>query len=245
MSTFFHPTLSCPSCGHRFTAPILKGLHITRLPEQRQAILDGTFQRFRCEGCGQAVRVERTDTVYTDFDRGHYVAVESRHAPDWRRSKAKHAAVWDQAFTLGPAVAEELSHGMRHRLVFGTLALREKLLAWDNDLDDLVLEAVKGDALRARGLSLHDEELRLSAVVPDGPLLFMRLSPPLPVPEGPDGVCVLPPLEVRGHVFAARGDYRERLRRRSEAFGDYPWLGDDWVVDLCLTHPDRGGAALA
>ncbi len=239
MSTFFHPTLSCPSCGSPFTKPIIKGLHVTRLPEVRAAILRGEFQRYACETCGAAIRVERTDTVYTDFNLGHYIAVDSRHAPDWRASKARHTRVFDEAFTLGPGVAQELAEGMRHRLVFGVLSLREKLLAWDNDLDDLVLEATKADALRARGFSVSEEELRLSVVVPDGPLIFMRLAPPSPAPSGPDGVTLLPAPTLRGHMIVSRGQYRERLRHRREILGELPWLGDDWVIDLLVTHPSR------
>lgn len=128
---------------------------------------------------------------------------------------------------------------MLHRLVFGTLALREKLLAWDNALDDLVLEAVKGDALRARGLALEANELRLSAVHPEGPLVFTRLAPPAPRPAAPEGVDLLPERVVLGPVLVPRGAYTERIRQRGAVLGDYPWLADDWVVDLLVTHPAR------
>ena len=52
-----------------------KGMHITRIPFVHEQIINGTFQLFDCRECKGHFVIECT-SVYTDFDSGHYIAIE-------------------------------------------------------------------------------------------------------------------------------------------------------------------------
>lgn len=233
MSTWTHIPLRCPDCGADFERPLLKGIHASRLPQVRADILAGRFQRFPCPACGMTLQVEDS-TVYTDFERGHYVAVEPPDPPDWRASREKHVAIFDRCFTFGPPVAEELAHGMTPRLVFGVRALTEKLLAWDAGLDDRLIEGLKGQWLEEQGRGPADEELRLTSVLPGGHLVLVRLEPrDAPAPDGPESVATRPPV-LLGHVCIPAWQYERALATRAQP---YPWVGQDWAVDVFVTAP--------
>jgi hypothetical protein len=220
VSTFRPRTVGCASCGADFEVHLLEGLHVSRLPEARRAILDGRFHAFACPRC-QATTVIEAPAIYTDFDRHQYVAVEVRG--DWRQHRDRHRRVFDQTFTLGPAVARELAHSLTCRLVFGYRALREKLLLWEHGLDDAVLEAMKGEMLGTRRAVA-----RLVAVHEGGHLL-----------------CdVRAGASVGWHTFTA-DEYAIALSERATGLARYPWLQEEWYVDVVggcgPVAPDRIG----
>jgi hypothetical protein len=229
VSTFYRHTLDCPACGVATEVNLAKGLHITRLPEVRAEILAGTFQVFDCPACGARAAVEAR-TVYTDFDRRQYVAVEPGPTADWAEARRLAVEVFDAAFTFGPPVAEELAGNMRCRLVFGMRSLREKLLIWDAGLDDRVVEALKADWLRRRGLELHAEVLRVVAVHEGGHILLARFDPAPPLPEGV--LAVQRAAAVLGFETFLGAQYERRLSLARQISGDYPFLQDPWVVDV-------------
>jgi len=230
MSTFYPYRLEC-TCGHVHTVELVAGIHITRLPHARQQILDGTFQVFRCPSCGVATAVT-APTIYTDFDRHQYVAVESRVRSDWASTRARHDKVFEDSFTSGPPIASEMGVKFRKRCVFGFPALREKLMIWDADLDDLVVEGVKGALTERLGIEIADSVFRLGGVLPGGHLTFLRLEPERAVaaPVGAIDRGTVKALVDVETVLAA--DYRRQLEQRSGITERYPWLADDWLVDL-------------
>lgn len=230
MSTREPRDLTCLHCGHAHEVMVLKGMHITSLPEERAQLLAGTLHVFPCPACGGTNRVE-VRTVYTDFDRCDYVAVEPVGTPLDASAQALHRQVYDQAFTFGPDIAQELGATFRHRLVAGLGSLREKVLAWDAGLDDRVLEATKGDVQQALALDPGAEEWRLAEVLAGNHLLFVRLQPAVPPAEGEQQV-VVPERAVLGFHTVPYSVYARRLSDRAGIPGDYPNLRGDWVVDL-------------
>lgn len=229
MSTFVPYRLTC-RCGSETTVELAYGIHITRLPWARRQILDGTFQVFTCPACGAPTAVTRS-TVYTDFDRNEYVAVEPSLASNWEDIRDRNDDVFDSAFLAGPPAAAEMGTRFRKRCVFGFPALREKLLIWDAALDDLVIEGVKGQLCER--LDLHPDEVmfRLGAILPGGHLTFARFDPPPPPPPGVGVHQAALPCAVDVETVPA-SDYRDRVDRRGEILDEYPWLRDDWLVDL-------------
>lgn len=228
--------LSCSACGHAFPVELVSVVQMTRMPEARQQILDGTFQAFSCPSCGQATAIE-SSLVYTDLARGQYVAVESAAGLSWQAAEMRHQAVFDECFVNAPSIARELGRGVRKRVVFGFRALREKLVLWDAELDDYVIEAVKGDLARELGLAPSEPLLRLARVLPGGHLLFARFPASQPAgPESQPGAgdepmrMVLPP--AQGYETAPREHYQRRRDRRGQIAADYPWLHQDWLVDI-------------
>jgi hypothetical protein len=220
-------------CGHEQTVELVWGIHITRLPLARRQILDGTFQVFECESCGEATRVTG-QTVYTDFDRHHYVAIEPHIGENWVSVRALHDRVFEDSFTNGPGMASEMGVKFKKRMVFGFPALREKLMIWDADLDDLVVEALKAELADRAGLDAGEALFRLSGVLPGGHLTFLRFPADDPYDCSEDDTeisrtRVADPVDA-DTVLAA--EYRRRLERRADIANEFWWLGDDWLVDF-------------
>lgn len=231
MSTFYPHPIDCPTCTHHFEVELLEGIHITRLPFVRQQILDGQFQIFPCPGCGVRIAVEAS-VIYTDFHRCHYVAMESGAVDDWHAAQLRHQEVFHQAFRHGPPIAQEMGRQFQKRLVFGVPALREKLLLWDARLDDRVVEALKGDRLQALGLAPDQAILRLADILPGGHLLLGRFDPLTPSRSVDGKPTVRPTSRAVDFETLPAEDYHRMKERSHEIPRRYPWLEEEWYVDL-------------
>lgn len=143
MSTFAPRTLACP-CGARVSADIADGLHISLRPDLRQQILDGTFHVFSCAACGGRMQVDKL-LAYSDFPRRHWFTVVPERDLAYRASWARFCdqrfrdTMIERAAPLVRAWAPE----MKRRLIFGLASLREKLMLFDEGLDDHAIEVVK------------------------------------------------------------------------------------------------------
>jgi hypothetical protein len=238
MSMFQPYDLTCAACGHTFQVDLVAAVQVTRLPGARQQILDGTFQAFACPSCGQATAVE-SSLVYTDLARGQYVAVESAAGLSWQAAEMRHQAVFDECFVNAPSIARELGRTIHKRVVFGFRALREKLLLWDAELDDYVVEAVKGDLAGELGLGPAEPLFRLARVLPGGHLLFARFpaSQPASQPPWQPGAAGDQPVRLvlpaaQGYETAPRDHYQRRRDHRARISADFPWLQHEWLVDI-------------
>jgi hypothetical protein len=230
VSTYAIHRFTC-ECGLERSVEVAAGIHITRLPDARRRILERTFQVFECPSCGHMTRVE-APAVYTDFDRHEYVAVETRVRAPWPALFARHQAIFDDSFLHGPSLASDMGVRFRKRVVVGFLALREKLLTWDAALDDLVVEAVKGDLLAGLGLDPAEALLRLEVVLDGGHLMFAQFDPPPALDPDGEGGHRWRPVEPVDFVTAPAARYLDRLDARASIADVYPWLAADWLVDL-------------
>lgn len=235
MSTVELQALRCPACAHDWQHPLYRGLHITRLPAVRKAILDGTWQLLTCPACGIRVQATRLPLIYTDFAHPTYIAVEGRGHADWRARVQEHQQTFDTCFTFGPPDAEALGSHLQPRLVFGLGALREKLQILDAGLDDRVVEALKADLLAEAGLRCADAQLRIAAFLPGGHLMFVRLPPSGAERPLADGIDVVPPLAPLDYVTTPQRRYARRAEQRARIADDHPHLRADWVVDAHVT----------
>jgi len=164
MSIFEPAEVPCPACGATMTFDLVTSVNADRRPDLRISILDGTFQLAVCDGCGGTTRLPPT-LVYVDVGRGQWIVTKpAAEYPDW----AQLEAIARQTFELsyGPAAsvpAQRIGKRMHPRIVFGWAALREKLLAAEEGVDDVLLELLKLAVLRqVSGAPLNDEsELRL------------------------------------------------------------------------------------
>lgn len=239
MSTWYREELSCSICEHRFPGKLLYGMHVSNLPEARAQILDGSFQLFTCPECGHVFRIERR-AVYTDFDRGHYLAIEPGNREATAKAVAEQEAVFSEAFTYGPEVAAKLGDALIRRVVFGFDAAREKLLLWDAGIDDRAFEAAKLDAMKAAGLTSARNTrspcvLRLEKLMDRGHILCRRVEATWRVlsRRGTHTAVVAMPRTlgfntIPAAMLAARVDAPDSIVR------DYPWLGHGWLVDGVL-----------
>lgn len=182
MSTILNVPIICPRCRNEFVAPIADSVGANRAPHLLDAVFEGTFHRFACSKCGSFVQVEK-EILFTDFVRGHWIGVfppadEAR----FEECSEMVTATFDEALLeRAPPLVATWAPRFKVRVVFGVADLREKLIAWHNDLDDRALEILKIDLLAdrpeliARGVFA----LRLDGVIAeDGSLALVSRSLP-------------------------------------------------------------------
>lgn len=149
MSTFLDQDITCRSCGQSWVRPVATFLdEPADLDRARLALQRDRFQRFACPGCDQRVIAARP-LRWCDRRARLWVAMLPDAAetqwPRWERD-VRTMAAWDIA--QDGSDSSDLS-GWSLRLVFGLLALREKLIAHQEDLDDASLELLKLELLDA------------------------------------------------------------------------------------------------
>jgi hypothetical protein len=208
MSIFTSADLACPACGAVNAFEAVASVNADRRADLRRAILEGTFQRQPCVGCGRAFRLD-TDFVYVELKRRHWIAARPVSGFDrWPGHEAEARAVFDAAYGPGaPAAVRALAGETVPRLVFGWPALREKLIAAEAGLDDTVLELLKMAMLRNLPETpfAADTTLRLIGVADDGALVTAWVANPDDATTAVKGV----PRELYDAIAADAADPRK------------------------------------
>src|SRR5690242_13955186 len=136
--------MNCPHCGQALEFQASASVNADRRPDLRAAILDGIFQRETCPHCGESFRVE-PELNYLDVARGQWIAAFPVDWVDrWPELEATSVGAFAQAFGAQASdAAREIGDTLKPRMVFGWLALAEKLRAAEAGLDDATLELTK------------------------------------------------------------------------------------------------------
>lgn len=152
MSVYEDRVLTCPHCGDQAPRSVAVSLDGARAAPQRQAILDGTFQRLTCAACGASFRADGP-LIYLDFDAKLWLSVfpTSWETTWWDHEDEPQAVFQRYMIDHCPPLVRSWAPGFTVRAVFGLDRLREKLVAHDAGIDDRVLEAYKLDLLRGMG----------------------------------------------------------------------------------------------
>lgn len=149
MSTFLDQDIACRACGQSWVRPVATFLDQPADLDRARAELQGdTFQRFSCPGCGQRVVAARP-LRWCDRESRLWVAMLPEAAesgwPRWERD-VHTMATWD--ISLDGTDTSDLSDWTL-RVVFGLVALREKLICHQQSIDDALLELLKLELLDA------------------------------------------------------------------------------------------------
>lgn len=132
-------TLNCPICKRDHNAKLWRRIDVGAEKGAKEKLLKGEFFHFICPECGYASELHY-GSLYVD--RGIreliYLAEEKEAAPS-EAEKAAEAAAADLSFRKrGDSLL---------RIVHSAEDLREKLLIFDNGLDDRLVEICKGVSL--------------------------------------------------------------------------------------------------
>jgi hypothetical protein len=121
-----------------------------RRPDLRDAILDRSFQRQPCPSCGYEFRME-PELSYMDMRRGQFLAVwPSERAENFEAYEERSRSRFEQAYgTEAPPEAQDIGRLLAPRVVFGWIALNEKLIAQEAGIDDVLLELAKLALIRS------------------------------------------------------------------------------------------------
>lgn len=170
MSIFKEVQVICGNCGHEQAVNLANSVNIDRRPDLRKPILDGSFQAQACAQCSTTMRIPSSMT-YIDSARGQWIVVDQiRKIPAWQSTETFVRDLFESAYGAeAPEVAQEMGADLTPRLVFGWPALREKLVAADQSVNDLSLEILKMEILRnVPEPPLADKmELRLTGGTPE------------------------------------------------------------------------------
>jgi hypothetical protein len=174
MSYFQTEKVTCPSCGNGVEFDVVFSVNAVARPDLRRAIIDESFQRETCTECGLAFRVDPEFTYLDAKGKQWILACPFADRPDWPSFEKYACNFYNAAFgSDAPEASQGIGEGMACRIVFGWNALREKLIALDQGLDDVTLELTKLALLRTAEKSpmSDDSELRFVAAN-DNDLLF-------------------------------------------------------------------------
>jgi hypothetical protein len=120
-----------------------------RRPDLREDIMNDSFQDATCEKCTETFRLQ-PEFNYLDVARGQWVsAMPTDRLLDYLEIEDETTALFAASYGANaPKAAQEVGDDLTVRLTFGWPALREKLFAAENEIDDTVLELTKLDILR-------------------------------------------------------------------------------------------------
>jgi hypothetical protein len=115
-----------------------------RRPDLRDAILDRSFQRQPCPSCGYEFRME-PELSYMDMRRGQFLAVwPSEAVEEFETYEERSRSRYEHAYGAdAPPEAKDIGRLLAPRVVFGWIALNEKLIAQQAGVDDVLLELAK------------------------------------------------------------------------------------------------------
>lgn len=169
------PAAQCPKCTTEIPIQPLGSINGGRKPQLREAVLDGSIQRYECPSCSESIRIE-PECTYIDLKRKQFLTVwPTTQVAEWKALEARSKEVFDLAFgEQAPEAARSLGEGVTLRAVFGWAGLREYLLAADAGIDAVTLECAKLAVIKAsadarimqpfsfRMIGLDEENLHLA-----------------------------------------------------------------------------------
>ncbi len=148
--SLFHPVnLVCPACGGLVTMEAVGSVNADRRPDLREAILADRFQDTECGTCGHRVRLQPEFNFFEAGRRQWIAAMPAHRILDWSQVEDEVLDVFATTWgTRAPRAAQEVGETLDVRLTFGWPAVREKILARAEGLDDVSLECLKMDVMR-------------------------------------------------------------------------------------------------
>ncbi len=207
MSITHHEMVRC-RCGVDVEVFVADSLNAGRHPHLRQLVLDRALHLFTCAACGHRFTVEK-QLLYFDFGRRQFIGVfpQTERARERACGEELAAAFATTMERDAPALVREAARDFLVRVCFGYEELREKLVADEAGLSDLVLEVLKLQLMAVDGWYLDHGvlTLRLEGVADGGELVLT----PEWIGAPPEGVA-------RAPVVVERAAYDQLLLRHDE-----------------------------
>ena len=140
---------NCAKCNAEVNVSVVQSINATGQPEMRTRILNDSLQVTNCQSCGVRIRVE-PHFSYVDLQRKSWVAVyPMTKLATWKDCAAAAKQNYDLTFgEKSPVGVREMAEGLRPRITFGWSGIREKVLAAENNLDDVDIELAKAAIMR-------------------------------------------------------------------------------------------------
>lgn len=155
MSTQITKEIVCPKCSQSERIDMITGINNTQNPEFKEKILSETLFDWRCKKCGYGAQMVYP-LVFHDPKKGYIVAL----TPTAGKSKS-----------IEPT--SELADITKRR-VKSLAELKEKIMIFDSDLDDIAVELVKNALCTIIRKSYKSNKIKayFSRICPDKSLEF-------------------------------------------------------------------------
>lgn len=149
MSLFTSIHVDCPACNHTNTMDAVGSVNADRRPDLRDDIIADVFQIIPCAECAESFRLQ-PEFNYLDVENGLWIlALGVTSLADHLIHEDRARDLFDISYGSNAApAAQEVGEVLRCRVTFGWPAVREKILARTEGLDDVVLEMMKLNLLR-------------------------------------------------------------------------------------------------
>jgi hypothetical protein len=153
----FHPTSVTCFCGASFVVNLTLSANVSRNPDIRRQILDGSFHRVVCTSCGECFSVERP-FFYSDRERFTFFLVQPRGDRFKFRRDSKRLQTFGESWN---GIESQDLTTLHLRVVYGLDELREKLILQDSSLNDRLVELLKIIILNDHPFLLQKPRLQL------------------------------------------------------------------------------------
>lgn len=159
MSIISESIATCSCCGNRTGLKIYKSINTSEDPSLKEKVKDGSLFIWKCPSCGQA-NLAKYDTLYHDPDRKLMI---------WLLKDENVSETQMHSITLHTKAIGNYTL----RRVTDTGSLIEKIIIFDNCLDDVVIEVCKY-VLKMELVSKSPEEKAKKIL--ETPFHFFRLN---------------------------------------------------------------------
>lgn len=183
MSRCCQESISCPQCGNIYEIKIWKSINIDLDPQGKTDILNASFNLYSCPDCGREIKINY-NCLYHDMEQHKQVYVICSNF-ETELLKLNHEMA-EMARDIKDIPFDEFNRLYTLRAVRNYQELREKIMIWDEGLNDRCIEFCKRScrlAFEDNGIEpekiyfeVSDRKYLMIAKQPDGRSFSMTLD---------------------------------------------------------------------
>lgn len=137
MSEIRKQTVTCPKCGKQIEIETRDSIELPYDTEQKEAVLKNTFFKVHCTQCDLLFPIAYR-CIYNDLEQRYYIWL----APKMDELETTAIHEYNERIK-NDNVLKLAQAGYRYRIVRNDNELREKVIIFDNGLDDRYIETMK------------------------------------------------------------------------------------------------------
>ena len=152
MSRNSKETITCPKCNTKGDFTVWGSLNVNLDPKMKEKVLDYSIFKYTCPNCGETFNIQY-DFLYHDMNRKYMIQMVTEEE---RMEEVVNNFV-EVKKTMKKEFAKE-NFDEKVRVVLGPNELKEKILIFDNNLDDRAIEKVKTVILSSLCVNANNED---------------------------------------------------------------------------------------
>lgn len=158
MSKCKKDTIKCPKCGREIEIDVWENIDLPYDAEQKKRVLKNSLFKVNCADCRIIFPIAYR-CQYNDMERKYLIWF----APRAEETERKAIAAYNQKLKTDKPL-QLAQGGYRYRIVFNDNELREKVLIFDEGLDDRYIETMKISYLPLLQKNLTEDEAKILGI---------------------------------------------------------------------------------